>query len=144
MKKIVIAVAVLALLLCSCASAPGTPDKESADSISVESDRSVEELRETYPEYFELYAFKGIEVYVCKTEDGQIRCGMMSGTNRNKGYVEIRALEQKPLSVSEAKAILSEIGVDKDEVFVYPVSQPCSYDSSVTDEFREEARALFE
>ena len=41
-------------------------------------------LRIKYPEYYNLDTFKGIEVYVWQNDDGEYRCGALSGTNRGK------------------------------------------------------------
>ena len=81
-------------------------------------------MKEQYPEYFELSPFKGIEVYAWETADGAYRCGMMSGTNRMKTDSEIQALEQKSLSIAEAKTVLEEIGVENDRIIVIPITQP--------------------
>ena len=94
-------------------------------------DRGLEALKEQYPEYFELSAFKGIEVYVWVTADGAYRCGMMSGTNRMKTAPEIRALEQKSLSVAEVKTVLEELGVENGSIFVIPITQP--YENGASD-----------
>ena len=81
-------------------------------------------LKEQCPEYFELSSFKGIEVYVWETEDGAYRCGMMSGTNRMKTDSEIQALEQKSLSILEAKMVLEENGIEDESMIVIPITQP--------------------
>ena len=87
-------------------------------------ERNIELLKEQCPEYFELSSFKGIEVYVWETEDGAYRCGMMSGTNRMKTDSEIQALEQKSLSITEAKMVLEETGIENESIFVIPITQP--------------------
>lgn len=101
----------------------GSAEIEASDNTKTQ-DRGIELLKEQCPEYFELSAFKGIEVYVWETEDGAYRCGMMSGTNRMKTDSEIRALEQKSLSISEAKTVLAENGIEADSIFVIPITQP--------------------
>ncbi len=98
----------------------------------MQNERSIELLKEQYPEYFELSSFKGIEVFVWETADDVYRCGIMSGTNRMKTGAEIQALEQKSLSITEAKMILEEYGVEKDSIIVIPITQPYP-DSDDTD-----------
>ena len=87
-------------------------------------ERNIELIKKQCPEYFELSSFKGIEVYVWETEDGAYRCGMMSGTNRMKTDSEIQALEQKSLSITEAKMVLEETGIENESIFVIPITQP--------------------
>ena len=43
---------------------------KASDDIEIQNKRDIEELKEQYPEYFELSSFKGIEVYVWETADG--------------------------------------------------------------------------
>ncbi len=99
--------------------------------------RSIEELREKYPEYFEMSDFKGIEVYVWKSDDGSFRCGMMSGTNRTKTDEEIEALQERPLSIDEAKMILDESGIANNFVFLIPIAQPYT-------EYKKQINKLYE
>ena len=54
-------------------------------------------LRIKYPEYYNLDTFKGIEVYVWQNENGEYRCGALSGTNRGKTIGEMTALAEKML-----------------------------------------------
>ncbi len=111
---------------------PGSADAAAADGPETQEERGIEVLKEQYPEYFELSAFKGVEVYVWETADGTYRCGLMSGTNRNKTGAEIQALEQRSLSVAEAKMVLEEIGVKEGYILVIPIPQPYP-DSDDTD-----------
>ena len=97
---------------------------ETSDNTEKQNERNIELLKEQCPEYFELSSFKGIEVYVWETEDGAYRCGMMSGTNRMKTDSEIQALEQKSLSITEAKMVLEGNGIEDESIIVIPITQP--------------------
>lgn len=97
---------------------------QTSDHRQMQNERSIEVLKEQYPEYFELTSFKGIEVYVWETADEGYRCGMMSGTNRMKTGSEIQALAQKSLSVPEAKKVLEECGIEDDCITIIPITQP--------------------
>lgn len=98
-------------------------------------------LQNAFPEYFELSAFKGIEVYVWQMSENTYTCGLMSGTNRNKTEEEI--FDLPPLTVDEATAILKEIGVDPEDVFVIPVSNPLSsYYYDIDKEYQEKVQDL--
>lgn len=140
MKKAVCFALVFALMLSLFACGK----KAETETFDME-ERSVETLKEKYPEYFELSDFKGIEVYVWQVGENVYRCGLMSGTNRNKTEEEILALAFKSLTVDEAKAILAELGVENDRVFAIPITQPTSsYAYEIDDEYRERVRKLFE
>ncbi|MDO5405979.1 MAG: hypothetical protein Q4F28_01450 [Eubacteriales bacterium] len=117
-----------------------------SSNMKLETNNSVDmkELREKYPEYFELGDFKGIEVYVWQMAENSYRCGMMSGTNRNKTDEEIWGLQEKSLSVEETKAILNEIGVEENSIIVIPIAQPySSYLYEIDDAYKEKVLDLF-
>ncbi len=77
-----------------------------------EFDRDIDSLRQSYPEYFGLGTFKGLEVYVWYDEDGRAFSGAMTGTNRMKTEDEIRALANNGASILEMSVILSTYGND--------------------------------
>ncbi len=90
-------------------------------------------------------SFKGIEVYVWEMAEGSYYCGMMGGTNRNKTQEEIWDLAQKQLTIGEAKLILKELGVKKEDIIVIPVVQSfSSYHYEIDDAYREKVRKLFD
>ena len=132
---------VIALLGC------GTKSSESESDFKYEIDNSVsvEKLKEQYPEYFELSDFKGIEVYVWQMEEESYRCGIMSGTNRDKTEEEIWELQERSLSVDEAKALLNELGINRNDIIVIPIAQPySSYLYEIDSEYTERVKKLFE
>ena len=99
-------------------------------------------LREKYPEYFGLSAFKGLELYVWQMGPGVLRCGLMEGTNRNKTSEEMWNL--RGVTVEEMKLILSTYDVPSDNIFLYPFLHPASsYIYSITEEYRAQLRELF-
>lgn len=101
-------------------------------------------LKEKYPHYFELKHSKGIEVYVWQIAENVYRCGLMSGTNRNKTEEEILALQSSPLTIAEAKIILNELGVKNSDVFTYAITQPDTiYTYEVNDNYRKIVENLF-
>ena len=128
----------------ACNAARGATELTSVTAYESESKSDIEKLREKYPEYFKLSAFKGIEIYVWEMAEGSYQCGMMSGTNRNKTKEEIRALAEKPLTIEEAKLILKELGIGQGYFIVIPVVQPVSsYRYRIDDAYREKVRKLF-
>lgn len=116
----------LMLSATACSAVRAQTELTSESSYVSESKSEIEILREKYPEYFKLNAFKGIEIYVWEMAEGSYQCGMMSGTNRNKTEEEIHALAERPLTIKEAKLILNELGIDKRFWFIIPVRQPVS------------------
>ena len=85
---------------------------------------SMDELRERYPEYFDLSTFKGLEVYVWQLAPDSYSFGVMDGTNRNKTYEELWSL--KGATLDEMGAILSNYDIPKENVSVMPIHQPYS------------------
>ncbi len=88
-------------------------------------------LRIKYPEYYNLDTFKGIEVYVWQDEDGEYRCGAMSGTNRGKTIEELTALAENSVTIKEMKSILSSYKIEKDSIIIQ-VMNPLSGDVEAT------------
>ena len=81
-------------------------------------------LRVKYPEYYNLDTFKGIEVYVWQNEDGEYRCGAMSGTNRGKTIEELIALTDNSTTIDEMKKILKSYKSERDSSIIIQVANP--------------------
>ena len=82
------------------------------------------DLREKYPEYFELGTFKGLEVYVWQMAENDYRFGLMYGTDREKTPEEKLAL--KGASAEEMARILSAYDIEDKDIFVIPWQNPIS------------------
>ena len=85
---------------------------------------SLDELRERFPEYFDLSTFKGLEVYVWQLAPDSYSFGVMEGTNRNKTNEELWSL--KSATLDEMRAILSTYDIPKENIIVIPFQQPYS------------------
>ena len=83
-------------------------------------------LRIKYPEYYNLDTFKGIEVYVWQNENGEYRCGALSGTNRGKTIEELTALAKNSATIKEMKSILSSYKTTKDGMIIIQIANPLS------------------
>lgn len=83
-------------------------------------------LRIKYPEYYNLDTFKGIEVYVWQNENGEYRCGAMSGTNRGKMIEKLIALANNSSTIKEMKSILSSYKLEKASINIIHVEDPLS------------------
>ncbi len=140
----IVLAASLMLSATACSSVKGTTELTSVPAYESESKPDIEKLREKYPEYFKMSAFKGIEIYVWEMAEGSYHCGMMSGTNRNKTDEEIWDLAKKPLTIEEAKLILNELKIDKEYWIIIPVVQPISsYRYEIDDAYREKVNKMF-
>ena len=81
-------------------------------------------LRVKDPEYYNLDTFKCIEVYVWQNEDGEYRCGAMSGTNRGKTIEELIALTDNSTTIDEMKKILKSYRSERDSIIIIQVANP--------------------
>ena len=141
----IVLAASLMLSATACNAAKGETELPTETSIKSESIDHIDELKKKYPEYFKLKDFKGVEIYVWQMAEGSYQCGMMSGTNRNKTEEEIWDLASKPLSIEEAKLILNDQGIKKEDWSIIPVVQPVSsYRYEIDDAYKEKVKKLFE
>lgn len=100
------------------------------------------QLREKYPEYFDLGTFKGLEVYVWQMAENSYYCGVLAGTNRLKTPEELWNL--KGASIGEMQAILATYDIPEKSIFIIPCIQPySSYYYEIDAEYCERVRALF-
>jgi hypothetical protein len=83
---------------------------------------STEDLPRYFPEYYSLDISKGIEVYLWQSDNGEYRCGAMSGTNRNKTYEEISTLEKNGVTIEQMKTILASYDIDKEKIIIIPIT----------------------
>ena len=112
------------------------------DYIAVNADR----LKNLYPEFFDndKPTAKGIEVYVWQMAENSFSCGLMYGTNREKTDEETWSLQNRSISINEAKAILHATGVSKEEIIVIPIHQHySSYMYRIDEDYREHIAKLF-
>jgi len=89
-----------------------------------EQSTQVDELKEKYPEYFDLATFKGIEVYVWQMAENSYTFGLLEGTNRAKTADELYNL--KGLSLEDTKTILSVYDIEESDVIIIPYLHPLS------------------
>ena len=120
MKKIIIAAIIVVLILVSIFFAASG------------------HLRIKYPEYYNLDTFKGIEVYVWQNEDGEYRCGAMSGTNRGKTIEELTSLTENSATIGEMKSILASYKIDKDSIIIIQMANLLSGDEIEVQEINPE------
>ena len=76
---------------------------------------TLSDIQKQYPHFLGLSRFKGLEVYVWK--NGDWRCGVRSGTNRNAELEELWAFGEGT-TLQEMALILSTYGITQDDVFI--------------------------
>ena len=141
----IILAASLMLSAAACSAKRGETELNTEVSYKTESADHVAMLKHKYPEYFKLDASKGVEIYVWQMAEGSYHCGLMSGTNRTKTKEEIWDLASRPLSIEEAKLILKELGIGKENWSIIAVVQPySSYRYEIDDAYSEKVRKLFD
>ena len=90
-------------------------------------------LQKRFPEYYNLDTSEGVEVYVWQAEDGEYRCGALSGINRNTTFEEISKLVSNSTTIDEMKTILASYNIDKAYVMVYHIEIMSSYYEVIED-----------
>lgn len=133
----------ICVLLSSCVRKDADTGFEDLEAEAVE--RDIDTLRKSVSQYFDLSAFKGLEIYVWSMAEGDYRCGMLEGTNRNKTQNEIWELAANSVSIEEMKAILETYDVPDEEVFLLACSQPISsYQYSLDEDYCNHVSAQFD
>ena len=129
-------------LCAESANAKQTAEKEESGDFSETAENEVETLRRKYPEYFDLPAGKGLEVYVWQMSEGSYSCGLLPGTNRNKTDQELWSL--KGTSIDEMRTILSTYDVREEDILIIPFHNPISsYFYMIDDVYNEMLRERF-
>ncbi len=106
-----------------------------------DTETDMEVLREGYPQYFGLSAFKGLEVYVWQTAKDSYSFGVMEGTNISKTTEQL--LDLKGVSLDTMKTILSTYDIPEEYISVIPFNHPLSsYYYEITDEYTSKVRAM--
>lgn len=120
MRKLLITIMMISIALVIMACDHG--DKQIEDS-SVPSHVNTQKAIELYAS---LSGFKGIELYVWTDEKtNNIYCGLLEGTNRNKGEEDFQLLFDNPVTVEKIHDILQEYHKDQ-YVFVTGIDEKVS------------------
>ena len=82
-------------------------------------------LRGRNPQYFDLDASKGLEVYVWQMGQGDLSFGLLPATEEQKTYKEKMDL-YPGCGIMDMKLILSTYNIDPEDVKVIPFQQPLS------------------
>ena len=95
---------------------------------------TTKDLQKKFPEYYNLDTFKGVEVYIWQTEEGEYRCGALYGTNRGKTFEEISNLAKNSATIEEMRIILASYDIPTEDISIFPIIITSSnYEFVVTD-----------
>ena len=90
-------------------------------------------LQKRFPEYYNLDTSEGVTVYVWQAEDGEYRCGAVSGINRITKFEEISKIASNSTTIDEMKTILASYNIDKGYIMVYHIEIMSSYYEVIED-----------
>ena len=90
-------------------------------------------LQKRFPEYYNLDTSEGIKVYVWQAEDGEYRCGAVSGINRITKFEEISKIASHSTTIDEMKTILASYNIERGYVSVYHIEIMSSYYEEIED-----------
>lgn len=82
---------------------------------------TTKDLQKKFPEYYNLDTFKGVEVYVWQTDEGEYRCGALYGTNRGKTFEEISNLAKNSATIEEMRIILASYDIPTEDIIIIPI-----------------------
>ena len=90
-------------------------------------------LQKRFPEYYSLDTSEGVTVYVWQAEDGEYRCGAVSGINRITKFEEISKIASNSTTIDEMKTILASYNIERGYVSVYHIEIMSSYYEEIED-----------
>ena len=91
------------------------------------------DLQKRFPEYYNLDTSEGVTVSVWQAEDGEYRCGALSGINRNTKFEEISKIASNSTTIDEMKTILASYNIERGYVSVYHIEIMSSYYEEIED-----------
>ena len=91
------------------------------------------DLQNRFPEYHNLDTSEGIAVYVWQTEDGEYRCGALSGAKGNHKYEEIAKIASNSTTIDEMKTILASYNIERGYISVYHIEIMSFYYEEIED-----------
>lgn len=86
----------------------------------------VKTLRETYPQYFDLDASNGLDVYVWQLSEKSYYFGLLPHTATERDFLDYELLDLKGISRYEMRQILSTYHIDKKDIYIVPWMNPIS------------------
>lgn len=104
--------------------------------------RSLKQLWEYCPEYFERSTVNGLEVYVWQLAENHYSCGVLEGTTKERTHEELWG--SKSVSIEEMRLILSTYGISKEEIQIIPYPMPhSSYLYTIDEDYQKNLEAMF-
>ena len=104
-------------------------------------DSALASLRQNVPEYFDLPADKGLEIYVWQMAPDDYSFGVMAGTNLRKENEQLWNL--KGVSAEDMRLILTAYDISPEDIEVIPIIKPFSdYAYEIDDAYTARVRNM--
>lgn len=105
-------------------------------------------LRELYPDYFDIDATHGLDVYVWQMAPYNYSFGLLPHSEEPQDWTSGELFNLRGISIAQMRAILSAYDLDEDEIYVIPWANPLSsylapWEIASDAEAREEARRSY-
>lgn len=100
------------------------------------------QLQKKYPQYFNLDASEGLEVYIWQMSEDSYYCGLLSGSTPVKSEMELWNLEGT--TMDEMREILSTYNIAREDITLIPYIHPLSsYWGEIDDDYQEKLEEVF-
>lgn len=87
---------------------------------------SVEYLREQYPEYFDIDATNGLDIYVWQMVPNYYSFGMLPHSKAPRDAFSSELMNLKGVDAEQMRMILSAYNVEKEDIYIIPWGNPLS------------------
>ena len=87
---------------------------------------SVEYLREQYPEYFDIDATNGLDIYVWQMVPNYYSFGMLPHSKEPRDAFSRELMNLKGVDAEQMRMILSAYNVEKEDIYIIPWGNPLS------------------
>lgn len=107
-------------------------------------DARFKNLKEKYPEFFNLDTSTGLELYVSEFAEDNYKCQLFSADDYNFAHNNYDINTEQGATLQEMKAILSSYDISSDKLYVIPYRNPLSsYYYTIDSEYCEKLKVLF-
>lgn len=105
---------------------------------------SIDDLRETYPEFFDLSTDSGLTVYIWEMAENSYHCYLGNSSIDLLSDYGTFFIGEGGTSIEEMRKILSTYDIDKEDITIMPFTNPISsYAYVIDDEYRERIKEVF-
>lgn len=100
--------------------------KGEQEELSQENAQQLAYLQRQYPQYFDLDASKGLDVYVWQMAKDSYSFGLLPHAEPQREWIASELLGLKGIKADKMRLILSTYNVDEQEIHIIPWSNPAS------------------